>query len=285
MRYTAYKIYLCSLQDEIEQVAAAHPTDRPDPCPLAKNFKIPKVVAVCDDTMLQPDLEEACQLMREVSLDVEAAKPPVYADQGQTRGRKPKRSKLDKVKKVSKNSKRKRNGKGKGKGKGKKNNGKTLKGSEVDGKSDSHSREALAATPSIKKRKVSKTKNDSDTAPVAEVEPESAGPAVKPRKRKSSSAAAKRPAKKPVPTPVRSEAMSHEVDGEPASSSAASAPEVVPAEAPPAPEVELEDLENCSKPADAIAAPDHCSTNGVYSAAYRRAKAATGDPEKAKHVA
>ena len=285
-------------------MAAAHPTERPDPDPCAKNFKIPKIVAVADDTMFQQELESACELMRGVCLDVETAKPPAYSDQGQTRGRKPKRSKLEKAKKLSKNAKAKKNGKGgKGKGKGKKRNAKT-KVLKADGKTNAHSAEALAPTPGIKKRKVAKSKQDvpleGDTAAVAEP----AGPAKRPRKKNPKAdeaelpVAPKRKATKPVATPARNAAMLEhgDQDVEPASSSAAPVPaapvplgaEVSPAEAAPeaAPAGDrMDNLEDCSKPADAIDAPPHVTTNGVYSSAYRRAKAATGDTEKAKHVA
>ena len=89
-------------------VAAAHPKE-PRPDPLAKNFKCPKVVAVADATLPDADMDEACKLINEISLDVADAQPPVYAEQGQPRGRKPgKGSKLKKVKKAAGGKKRER---------------------------------------------------------------------------------------------------------------------------------------------------------------------------------
>ena len=271
------------LQAEIDLVAAAHPKE-PRPDPLAKNFKCPKVVTVGDNTMLDADMEEACKLMDEISLDVADAQPPVYAEQGQPRGRKPgKGSKLKKVKKAAGGKKKgKRGTKGKKDVKKVNKSGKTKAKKStpvlVDDKPDKEtlgSPEALEPTP---KRKTRQTKKRASADASTATPCEDTAPVVAPKKRKSSS---KKPAKSapvespPVPTPARSMASTPALEASP--------PEVNPAPRSAAPSLDDGD-ESIQKPADAIPAPAHCTTNTVYSNAYRRAKASTNSAEEAKKV-
>lgn len=78
-----------------------------------------------------------------------------------------------------------------------------------------------------------------------------------------------------VPTPARSTASAPAVGASP--------PEVKPAPRAAAPSHDEGD-ESIQKPTDGIPAPAHCTTNTVYSNAYRRAKASTNSAEEAKKV-
>ena len=260
-------------------VAAAHPKE-PRPDPLAKNFKCPKVVAVADATLPDADMDEACKLMNEISLDVADAQPPVYAEQGQPRGRKPgKGSKLQKVKKAAGGKKKGKKGTKATKDTKKvKKSGKTKVKKSTPALVDKDplgSPEALEPTP---KRKTRRSKKRASADASAATPSGDTAPVVVPKKRRTSS---KKPAESMrvesshVPTPARSMASAPDVGASP--------PEVKPAPRAAAPSHDEGD-ESIQKPADGIPAPAHCTTNTVYSNAYRRAKASTNSAEEAKKV-
>eukprot|EP00435_Cladocopium_sp_Y103_P054612 s261_g17.t2 len=266
---------------EIDMVAAAHPKD-PLPDPLAKNFKCPKIIAVADSTMPDADVDAACRMLDEISLDVADAQPPVYAEQGQPRGRKPgKGSKLSKVKKAAKkNGKNGTKGAKKVKKVRKSGKVKAKKGSPVlaDTEAPAASHDALEPTPNRKPRRSKKRASADACTPAPSVPCGEAAPVAPPKKRRTSS---KKPAEsvpgesQHVPTPARSMACTPAVE--------ASAPEGNPPPRAAAPSCDVDD-ESIQKPADGIPAPAHCTTNTVYSNAYRRAKAATNSAEEAKKV-
>ena len=70
---------------------------------MEKNFKVWKVVTVGSDGLAET--QKGCDLLKSLEESIESVPPPVYADQGQPRGRKPTAKSKAKGKKAKKNSK------------------------------------------------------------------------------------------------------------------------------------------------------------------------------------
>ena len=226
----------------------------PDPC--AKNFKLPKIVATVDGTVDgELDVEEACKRLEAFSIQVEKQTPPVYQEQGQTRGRKPKRgSKLEKIKAVKKNSTKGKKGGSKNK-KGKKG---TKEGNTgvVGNETFDEMPEAFQPTPKAKSKRQRTQKATGDSAATAHK-----------RRRRS----------KVVPE-VPVVPVAPEIPEVPVVPVAPKIPEV-PVPPPNNPEAVVD------IPDDAMAAPEHVKPNSIYSNAYRRVKASGGSNDDARDVA
>eukprot|EP00435_Cladocopium_sp_Y103_P007956 s2027_g2.t1 len=267
---------------EMDDDSPPRPSEVPekagDPC--AKNFKLPfKIVAVADSTLPQQEVDAACEMVEDVASMVAEAPPPVYTEQGQPRGRKPKKgSKLRKVKKhakKSKSSKKVKNTKGKGK---KSSVSSTVEVTEKSQDEKSPTVEGIDGqvepphvAPKTKKRvsKVKKTEKTVETgasAPAACPKPKASR-----RKRVSKAASAHPPA---APSPAADEVEL--VDLERPAADGLDSREAGPDE---------DEGEKPVRPDDAIDAPSHLTLNAIYSSAYRKAKAAKGTAEAARAVA
>ena len=226
------------------------------PDPFAKNFKLPKIVATVDGTVDgELDVEEACKRLEAFSIQVEKQTPPVYQEQGQTRGRKPKRgSKLEKIKAVKKNSTKGKKGGSKNK-KGKKG---TKEGNTgvVGNETFDEMPEAFQPTPKAKSKRQRTQKATGDSAATAHK-----------RRRRS----------KVVPE-VPVVPVAPEIPEVPVVPVAPKIPEV-PVPPPNNPEAVVD------IPDDAMAAPEHVKPNSIYSNAYRRVKASGGSNDDARDVA
>lgn len=210
------------------------------------------------------DIEDACKRLEGLKVEVESQQPPVYQEQGQPRGRKPKRgSKLEKIKDVKKKtvktgSKNKRTSKNSKKGA--KKNKKNKRGTEEvkNPNAGIEMREEFQTTPKAKSRS---RKQQEATG----------GSAANTRKKSRRSKASEVPVA-PVP----------DVPKEPLAE--------VPL-APVAPQVPLvpEDPNRIEPdveiPDDAVEAPNDVKPNSIYSNAYRRAKASGGSNDDARNVA
>lgn len=195
-------------------------------------------------------------LLNSVSAVVSQATPPNYSEQGQPRGRKPKRSKLDKAKQL-----------GKGKKRSKKTN-KVKKNAKKNAKkrmpSDAHPSqvdavEAVGHVKSKKRQRAASCEASAASAPKAKAK--RSAPAEAPDNDVKAGATSKKSGRK---TKAKRKAS--------------------PAE--PSVEVALaKEVEEIEIPPDCIDAPTHVAVNSVYSSAYRRAKAATGSDENARSVA
>ena len=271
-------------------MAAAHRELEPDPC--AKNFKLPfKVVAVVDGTLPQEEVNDACEMVEETARLVAEAPPPIYAEQGQPRGRKPKKgSKLNKVKKHVKKSKK---SKGKGKktpvsstGDMKKSMGKkspAVASTVHDGNDDDNMevRDNMEVPPVASKTKnkvLKKKKKGTETgasAPAACPKPKAAR-----RKRNTSKAVSAHPSAAPNGPSVEVDCTK---DDAPAAGDAE--PTVKQGAGLDLGDRGPDESEKPVRPDDAIEAPSHLTLNAIYSSAYRKAKAATGTSEAARAVA
>ena len=251
----------------MDKVASAHPKEAV-PDPLAKNWKLPyQIVAEgADPSLADPaEIKDACSMLEDVANVAMLQPPPMYSEQGQTRGRKPKRSKLEKTKRLAgkknrKNKKAKKASKDEKKPQNLKRKAKTAKKSEdVSNETNGeHGSETKAKGP--KKPRQSKS-NKAESSDLTGASPAVPVPAPKP----------KRARKKPAPP-----------------AEVADAPEDLPeARAPEAVEgasVEANAGDTYQKPSDCVPAPSHANTNGVYSSAYKRVIAAEGTVDAAREV-
>lgn len=203
------------------------------------------------------DIEDACNRLEALKVEVESQQPPVYQEQGQPRGRKPKRgSKLEKIKDVKKKtvktgSKNKRTSKNSKKGA--KKDKKNKRGTEEvkNPNAGFEMPEEFQTTPKAKSRS---RKQQEATG----------GSAANTRKKSRRSKASEVPVA-PVPD----------------------VPKVPLAEVPlaPVPEDPNRIEPDVEIPDDAVEAPDDVKPNSIYSNAYRRAKASGGSNDDARNVA
>ena len=77
---------------------------------MHKNFKVWKVVSVGSDGLAET--QKGCDLLESLEETIDSAPPPVYAEQGQPRGRKPSAKPKAKGKKAKKSSKKGGTGEG-----------------------------------------------------------------------------------------------------------------------------------------------------------------------------
>ena len=242
--------YTMHVQEYVERIAESQSQECRDD-PLAKNFKCIKVVVEGEKSTLQEaDLEDAKKLLQKVDAVISEAPIPAYGEQGMPKGRKPKKGKLEKIKKIAKKGKSQKNKKKKGNNKKNKNGGKKGKVGNT-----------VAQTPEMDSETGVGKKKRSKTPSVPSVEPA------------ASSSAPKRRAPRAVKAARRT--SEHEALG------GDDARQV---------KVGQEDFGGEDGavliPEDAVDVPKDYegTTNGLYSNAYRRAKAAGKSAEDARAV-
>eukprot|EP00435_Cladocopium_sp_Y103_P043551 s1451_g12.t1 len=194
-------------------------------CPLAKNFKCPKVV-------LDPKYKLPAEpvYMQDEDLDCEI---PRYAEQGQTRGRKPQAVKGQK-------------------GKGRKSNARKVKATKTAKKSNKSGKTQVKKR--TLKKKMARVKRACSGQDLVSQEP-AAGSAEQPRKKRRSNRGKKVSQNPPLPD-----------------QGAASSNQQIPQETPEVGSLNGEAGEEFrfTIPDDAIIAPPTAKGNSLYSSAYRR---------------